>query len=284
MPVLLVNSAGEFLRQTLVLRSQDPFRTNLVGSVASSVASGARKYDRYFWWIISDNQGQVVGAAMRTAPHDLVLLPMSLPAVRELAQAVSIYDDELPGVAGPAATVREFLDAYKEGGSAGSTRGIEESGSQLIYALNKLEVSKASGTLIPADQSDFDLVLGWLEAFTDEAGITSPNLREAIAAGLRRHSLHFWMAGGEKVSMAGHAPLVETPSGTIARIGPVYTPKEHRSNGYASALTASLSEKLMARGAKVMLYTDAANPTSNSIYQRIGYELIDENTSFRFLS
>ena len=284
MPVLLVNSAGEFLRQTEVLRSQDPFRTNLVGSVASSVASGARKYDRYFWWIVSDNQGQIVGAAMRTAPHGLVLLPMPLPAVRELAQAVSTYDDEFPEVAGPARTVGAFLDAYKESKSAGSTRGIEKSGSQLIYALNKLEVSKASGTLIPADQSDFDLVLGWLEAFTVEAGITSPHLSEAIVDGLRRRSLHFWIIDGEKVSMAGHAPLVETPSGTIARIGPVYTPKEHRSNGYASALTAALSEKLMAGGAKVMLYTDAANPTSNSIYQRIGYELIDENTSFRFLS
>ena len=72
---------------------------------------------------------------------------------------------------------------------------------------------------------------------------------------------------GRTVSLAGHAG--ETPNG--ARVGPVYTPPELRGRGYASALTASLTERLLERRRFCFLFTDLANPTSNSIYQRIGY-------------
>ena len=60
-----------------------------------------------------------------------------------------------------------------------------------------------------------------------------------------------------------------------ARIGPVYTPPEHRGNGYATNLVAAQTAWLLDRGAgPCFLYTDLANPTSNAIYGRIGYERI----------
>lgn len=83
--------------------------------------------------------------------------------------------------------------------------------------------------------------------------------------------------------MAGHAPLIETPSGTVGRIGPVYTHPMHRRRGYAGILTAKLSEELINQGVQVMLFTDAKNLTSNGVYKRIGYELMDENRRFKFV-
>ncbi len=76
--------------------------------------------------------------------------------------------------------------------------------------------------------------------------------------------------------MAGYASPVKVPSGTVTRIGPVYTPEEHRGNGYAAAITSVLTATLVRRGSRVMLYADAANPTSNGVYQRIGFHAIDE--------
>ena len=76
------------------------------------------------------------------------------------------------------------------------------------------------------------------------------------------------------VSLAGHAG--ETPNG--ARVGPVYTPPELRGRGYASALTAALTEQLLERRRFCFLFTDLANPTSNSIYQRIGYRPVTDVT------
>ncbi len=55
-------------------------------------------------------------------------------------------------------------------------------------------------------------------------------------------------------------------------IGPVYTPKEFRKKGYASALVASVSEKFLEMGKKPMLMTDLANPISNHIYMEIGFK------------
>ncbi|MFE3618143.1 GNAT family N-acetyltransferase, partial [Streptomyces anulatus] len=57
-----------------------------------------------------------------------------------------------------------------------------------------------------------------------------------------------------------------------ARTGPVYTPPRFRGNGFASALTATVAGRIRAEGADACLFTDLANPTSNKIYQRIGFE------------
>jgi predicted GNAT family acetyltransferase len=52
----------------------------------------------------------------------------------------------------------------------------------------------------------------------------------------------------------------------------VYTPSASRRRGYGAAVTAAASVAALAAGAEqVALYTDLANPTSNSVYQAIGY-------------
>ena len=69
----------------------------------------------------------------------------------------------------------------------------------------------------------------------------------------------------------------------MVRIGPVYTPPERRGRGYASAATAALSQRLLDAGAEeVLLYTDLANPVSNSIYQRIGYRPVEDRVVLAF--
>jgi predicted GNAT family acetyltransferase len=130
----------------------------------------------------------------------------------------------------------------------------------------------------PADGADRALVLEWVEAFTTEV------LHESVSADSERHErsvdarlaggdagFALWEAGGRPVSLVGFGG--PTPNGI--RIGPVYTPPEHRGHGYASALTARVSAHQLARGRRFcFLYTDLGNPTSNAIYLRIGYERV----------
>jgi predicted GNAT family acetyltransferase len=83
----------------------------------------------------------------------------------------------------------------------------------------------------------------------------------------------------EPVSLAGYGG--PTPSGI--RIGPVYTPPELRGRGYATVLTAELSRLLLQGGRRFcFLFTDLANPTSNSIYQRIGYRPVADVNQWAF--
>jgi hypothetical protein len=62
----------------------------------------------------------------------------------------------------------------------------------------------------------------------------------------------------------------ETPNGRA--IGPVYTPPAARRRGYATSLVAELSRHVLTSGKRfACLFTDDANPTSNHIYESIGF-------------
>ncbi|MBV9170302.1 MAG: GNAT family N-acetyltransferase, partial [Chloroflexi bacterium] len=66
------------------------------------------------------------------------------------------------------------------------------------------------------------------------------------------------------------------PISGSARIGPVYTPPSQRGRGYGSAVTAAATREVLDLGAIPVLFTDLANPVSNSIYQRLGYRPVDD--------
>ena len=88
-----------------------------------------------------------------------------------------------------------------------------------------------------------------------------------------------WEADGQPVSIACNT----MPVTSMVRIGPVYTPPQARGHGYASAATAALSRRLLEAGAEeVVLFTDLANPVSNSIYQRIGYRPFEDRVVLAF--
>ena len=72
---------------------------------------------------------------------------------------------------------------------------------------------------------------------------------------------------------------------TTSRIGPVYTPPAYRRKGYATACVAALSQKLLDEGCdRCFLLTDLENPTSNHIYQQIGYIPVCEWHEYSFIS
>jgi predicted GNAT family acetyltransferase len=73
------------------------------------------------------------------------------------------------------------------------------------------------------------------------------------------------------------------PTRSGCSINTVYTPPRHRRRGYATAAVAALSDALLKGGRRFCcLYTDAANPTSNSIYAKIGYRPIRDDAELAF--
>jgi uncharacterized protein len=140
------------------------------------------------------------------------------------------------------------------------------------------------GSMRRATPDDRSLLVEWLAAFQDEAMGGGRRFRppeDAVEDYLTRGDnggLYLWEDNGP-VSLAGCGS--PTPNGV--RIGPVYTPHERRGRGYASALTADLTSLLLASGRRFcFLFTDLANPTSNRIYQRIGYEPVADVDEYRF--
>jgi predicted GNAT family acetyltransferase len=140
-----------------------------------------------------------------------------------------------------------------------------------MYRLGQLRRPQlVPGAAAAAGAPDVELVTRWIAAFHDEAVPNAPVedwsaiAERLIAAG----QIHLWRDAGRTVSLAG----VSAPAAGVARIGPVYTPRAARRHGYGAAVTAEATAAAISAGAKhVILYTDLANPTSNAMYQTIGY-------------
>lgn len=149
-----------------------------------------------------------------------------------------------------------------------------------LYQLETLRPASSTGMARMADGDDIPLVAQWLSAFMREAdpenAVEDPLPQVTHRVGRREFVL--WEDGGRPVAIAGFS----RPITTMSRIGPVYTPPESRGRGYGSAVTHAATRAAQDSGADVLLlFTDLANPTSNSIYQAIGYRPVADYADVR---
>jgi predicted GNAT family acetyltransferase len=267
MEVRVFEDAGEFLGAAAEYCALEPFSTSVIGTVTAGVASGERPYDADNLWATVSHEGRVVGAAMHTPPFNIAVSRMPTAAAEALANALHEAGRSVPGVNGATETVAAFAETWKH------LTGLDArlSTSMRLYYLDQLEPpAGVEGSPRQAVADDIALVAKWSLAFHREAHNDHPEIdfQSNAERQVKGGGLYLWLAGGEAVSMAHHS----APAAGVSRIGPVYTPPELRRHGYASAVTAAASQAALDAGAaQVILYTDLANPTSNSIYQQIGY-------------
>jgi uncharacterized protein len=278
MDVSRVDEPVAFLDRAAPLLLEDEPRHNLILGLAGTLRDDPSVYTDYDLWLVED-EGTPVGAALRTPPYNLVLArPRDTGVLDALVDAI---DAELPGVVGAVPEVEAFAGAWS------AKRGVEAERrmGQGVFALGRVSpVSGVDGNMRAAREEDRPLLLAWLRAFGAEA-LPDDESDDARLTRIIDHRLSARDAGfvlwehSAPVSMAGFGG--KTPNGI--RVGPVYTPPELRGRGYASALVAELSAELLAGGRRFcFLYTDLANPTSNRIYERIGYERVCESAEIVF--
>ena len=275
---------AEFLAEAEPFLVADEARHNLILGIAGNVRDGSI-YEDFRLWLVRD-RGEVFAAALRTPPYNLILAqPRSPQALAALAEAV--VGEELPGVVGAEPEAVEFAELWTRHTGAPARTNMRQG----VYELERVEpLSVVPGSARVANAGDRELALRWFVAFAAEAlhegGPGSDRAEELIEHRLSSPSagILLWEDHGEPVSIAGWGG--PTPNGI--RIGPVYTPPELRRRGYATALTAELSQRLLdgrlfAGGRRFcFLYTDLANPTSNAIYERIGYRRVAESVEIVF--
>ncbi len=272
-----------YLGATEPLLLADEARHNLMLGIAGNLRDHPGLYLEFHGWSVEDD-GRVVGAALQTPPYNLVLArPEARGAIDALAGALWDGRAGLPGVTAAVPEVEEFADAWLR--RAGLERSVRMR--QRIYRLTAVRpVTGVRGRPRSATSADRTLLLEWVQAFARESfdDVDPKAAQRQVDARLERGAGGFalWENGedGEPVSLVGWGG--QTPNGV--RIGPVYTPPELRRRGYASALTASVSAKLLAAGRRFcFLYTDVENPTANRIYAEIGYEPVCDSVDYAFV-
>jgi hypothetical protein len=282
MEVLRPGGAPTFLRLAGALLERDEARNQLPLGIAGNLLARPDAFDVVRFWVVRD-RNEPVAAAVRTEPFNLVLGdPSPDPALGPLLEAVLVDDPEVPGIVGNV----PFVEPAAERLASASGRSAERILSQGVYGLTAVrDVARAPGEPRPAGPSDRGLLLDWLRAFVTES-VPDPDesfrrLERTLESRFGIDSAGFWLweDGGEPVSLSGFSG----PMPTGIRIGPVYTPPEHRRRGYATTLVADQSAWLLEQGHRAcFLYTDLANPTSNRIYVEIGYERVCDAMEFVF--
>ncbi len=255
-------------------------RRPVINQLAIAIAQTCvREPDRYgadvaFYGV--EHDGAIAGAALQTRPWPVQIAESTAEAARLLAHEFAVNEPPLAGVAGPDAAPEEFARAYAS--ERGMTYALETSlGTFELTSVN--ELPEVAGRRVVASPEHAALVQAWLGAFHDEATPHDPALRadageRAVATG----RAHLWLDDNKQpVSYAFHNRDVEG----WASVGPVYTPPEARGRGFATALVAAVSRALLAEGRPgCTLFTNLANPTSNAIYERIGYRRV--GSAFRY--
>lgn len=278
MSVELVEDPERFLAEAGPLLLADEARHNLILALAGTMRSTPDRYPERSLWLVYEG-GAVVAAALRTPPYNLVLArPLDDAALPKLVDAIG----ELPGVVGAVPEVDVFTELWCARHSA-QPRLVFGQG---IFALSEVaDLPRAPGSLREATLDDGDLVLEWFDAFAREAlhegepGTEQHERQIRMLIDSDVGGIALWEDGRRAVSLCGYGN--PTPNGI--RIGPVYTPPAFRGRGFATTLTADVSAAMLARGRRFcFLYTDLANPTSNAIYERIGYVRVCESKQIAF--
>jgi GNAT superfamily N-acetyltransferase len=208
-----------------------------------------------------------IGVALQTPPYKVLLSVATAGIANELGRRFAARHPDVRQVQGPDVAAWAFAN----GAGASPGRLVAHEGLHALHSARS--VPRPEGHVRFAVPEDGAVLQSWLDAFVAEAlPVGHPKDARGGVRLAASGRAWLWIArDGTPVAMACNPRRV----GGWHAVGPVYTPPERRGRGYATGLVASVTELALASGAKgCTLFTNLANPTSNRIYERIGYERI----------
>ena len=272
------HDAATFQDLVFPFLQRDPvLNTTLLTNISDSVHGILNDPEPTVFVSVHDDADEVIGAVIWRALRGIQLagLPVDLvpPALDVLAEAVP----DARSVHGAEKSAQLFAEQF--GARTGRSFAVVDR--SRLHVLGELVAQQADGTPRLAIEADLDVLTPMFAAYRFEVGHPGEGaeaVRKWLLQRVERKRLWVWEDGGRVVTMVGH----QNPVFGVVRVGPVYTPPEHRGRGYASALTAHVSRQLRDAGDQVCLNTDLANPTSNKIYAAIGYRPVQDFVGYAF--
>jgi predicted GNAT family acetyltransferase len=267
------------LNEELLLKKESFY--NLMLGLAYNIQANKIKTDSPLFYSILD-QGRAIGCALRSnADKPLIVSEMPSQAISLLVAELTSTNEDIQAVVGEEATAGLFKDKWAALNDLDYKIDIHLGVFECFRVIFPKEISTK---MILATDDHVDILRKYLRGFCEdcfpERIHTDAKIEELMINHLKNKSAFLLQtAEGEIVSMA--ASTRSTKTGTT--ISYVYTPKELRGHGYASMVVAMISQQILDSGKKMVnLFTDLLNPTSNSIYQKIGFIKIGQNIHYEF--
>lgn len=276
------NNASELISLSGAYLERNESENNLPIGLAYRLAEDPYYYGSELPLLLSIlEQGKVVGVAVMTPPKRIILsrIDANIQAtIAHLVDHLREIDIQIPGVVGPEAEAQAFSDCWVEG-IDGVSASIDKR-MRVFEARSVADLPLSPGRLRFARPDDHSLMAKWIAALSEAVGepTSFDGAKSRAEKLITDQQLYIWDNSGP-VSITG----VSRPMKNGATIGVVYTPPEHRKNGYATSSVLLLTKKLLSDGYSFCsLYTDLSNPTSNSIYAKIGYVPVGDALAFNF--
>ncbi|MER6076750.1 GNAT family N-acetyltransferase [Streptomyces sp. NPDC001833] len=273
---------GEFLaRARDFLHSRPDLYTVHLTVTAQLRLRGPQAYggEPPFFGFLTRGDGGVAAALLHTPPYALHVTRLAADETEALVERLLALGHPVSGISAERATAEAFVAEWeRRTGVPGKLHEL-----QRLYRLAELTPPSPApeGRARPAGASDRELLVRWYEGFVADAGLRAGrDAGEWADFRLSYGGVTLWETpDGTPVSMAGVTLAV---AGQV-RVAPVYTPPELRGRGYAGAVTTEVGRAALAAGAaEVLLFADLANPTSNALYQRIGYREVADWAVYDF--
>ncbi|MEO5667928.1 MAG: GNAT family N-acetyltransferase [Bdellovibrionota bacterium] len=205
----------------------------------------------------------------------MVCSQMSEDCARWLSANLGEKIDEVQGLL---PSVQVFAEAFAPRRSLGLNINMYQG----LYRIDEVDghypfegEGMVSGRGLPQDLLQTFAEQFLVDCFPSLRLSASARAREIIERHLKQDALFAWRnAESEIVAIAARS----RQSANGATISLVYTPEAHRRRGYAGRLVAALSRKILSDGKRFCtLYTDLRNPTSNSVYRKVGFRKVAES-------
>jgi len=253
----------------------------LMIGVLAQVLEDATHWNQPITFVAVERDGVPVVVSMRTPPFNPIVSRAAETEAIPLLVDVYMSQSDIGGLLAPVEVGQLFSHDWSQKSGCKTEIAMPE---RIYQILEVNPVSGVAGYLRRATVDDRELLIEWNVAFVDESfkgrAVPGQAVRtvDSRLTGLQS-GFAIWEDNGPRCVVGWSGP---TPNGI--RIGPVYTPPEHRRHGYASAATAAVSQFLLDEGRRFcLLFTDLDNPTSNRIYQQIGYKPVADITEYRFM-
>ena len=273
-------TADEFLEHAASTLENNEAANNLILGMSLRIKASPQAFETTPFFAIVTGRDRLILSAVMTPPFSFVLSSDADDfgdAVNSFAKNLLPRHLPIPGVTAASALALDFAEQWSKIAQVKYHEGMR----QRIYELRKVNPPQwAQGAIRLATRNDLDLAEGWAIAFNDEAlGTPAGNLRGFVERKIESRELYLWTDGEfNRLNGGDHAPHAARSRRQLG----VYAAAA-RGKGYASSCVAALSQLQLDSGYQFcVLYTDLANPTSNSIYQKIGYAPVCDSDEYIF--
>lgn len=276
MKIIKHENAAEFyhLNRDFLLKEEAFY--NLSFGLIKGIMNGTYvPNNEFFYTIIKEDK--IIGFGMRSnLDKPIILSRMNQESISLLVKKLEEDKVSLAGVNGPVDEVEYFSSLWK----------MKEKKLVLhlgVYSNTKLiPAKKVEGTILSLEEVSEDIIKSFILGFNNDCFPDHPmnnkKLAEAIERQRKTNGLRFLKVNGEIVAMTSKTRGTENGQ----TLSFVYTPDHLRGKGFASYLVSELTAEILKEKIFASLYTDLKNPTSNSIYQKIGYVKIGENKHYDY--